>query len=96
MINEVQAQSVVQKMFSQGEVSSILSDGSILVRVGKSYTKVTPREVHNTLIQLKQPPREDLASVARELNAKEDGITQAKREAGVSERDLVASKYGIE
>jgi len=53
MITDQEAKAVVAKRFTHGELSQVLSDGSILVRVGKSYTKLRSNEVQNTIMQMK-------------------------------------------
>jgi len=81
MINEADATRVVKKMFAQGQVSSILSDGSILVRIGESYTKITTREVRNTMVQLSRTPTENLTAVAKETVQQErNGASQRRQE----------------
>lgn len=104
MITEAQAIAVVRKRMSQGEVSNIMSDGSILVKIGKSFTKIRPNEVHSTLIQLSQPPKEDLMAIAIERNQAEreaNGISLAERktltksESDTAERSRIAEKYNL-
>ena len=107
MIDEATAQKVVAKRFTQGELSQILSDGSILVRVGKSYTKIRSVEVQNTLIQLNNhKPTEDLTQVAKDIvQAERNAVGSLPIEqvqpstqtpdANAVHREQVAKKYGI-
>ena len=103
MITDEQAKAVVAKRFAHGEVSQVLSDGSILVRVGKSYTKMRSNEVQNTIIQMKHsetPIRlsdEQYQQIQEEKWGKprEPKDTSGTPTAEQVHRDQVAMKYGL-
>jgi len=107
MIDEATAKAVVRKRFAHGELSQVLSDGSIIVRVGKSYTKLRSNEVQNTIIELKhqeQPIRlseETLAQIHEEKYGKRPEPEQTPQPttpqptAQDVHRKAVAEKYGL-
>ena len=83
----------VAHRFKGGTVATVTTN-EIVVRVGKSFTRLPLHELKQAVAQSSQAPKEDLHQLARELNAKEDGVT-ANTNTGISERDFIASKYGI-
>ena len=103
MIDEATAKAVVKKKFTQGKVSQVLSDGSILVKVGKSMTKMRSNEVQNTIMQMKHseiPIRlsdETLAQIHEEKwgKPKEPKEQPSTPSAEQLHRTAVATKYGL-
>jgi len=105
MITDQEAKAIVAKRFTHGELSQVLSDGSILVRVGKSYTKIRSNEVRNTIMQMKHsetPIRLSDETIAQIHEEKYGKPVEPKDTSGTPtpsaeqlHRQEVAKKYGL-
>jgi len=72
----------VKHKFSQGSVATV-TDNEVVVRVGKSFTRLSLRDLPQVLkaAQEAQLPKEDLAQVARDNVARERAEMRAAKEA---------------
>ena len=94
---------IVKSKFAQGEFAGVVG-GSVLVKVGKSYTRMNATEIDNASRILNRPVKEDLATVARDMVAAErsdNGVTLAesktltRSEVESNHRAEIAERYGI-
>ena len=100
---EQQIINAVAHRFKGGKVATVTTN-EVVVRIGKSFTRIPLRELKEAVRQSEIAPKEDLTTVARDMISKEreaNGVTLAesktltKADVESNHRQDIADRYGL-